>query len=108
MWGSIGAAISTSMAFVIYNLGRVIFVYRVYKIHPFTKEQFSIIGLSLIALILGYLINFCSQNTSLKLVLNQCVLIGAFFFPIYYFELEKESINYLRKGTSFIKSKLSR
>ena len=108
MWGSIGAAISTSMAFVIYNLGRVIFVYRVYKIHPFTKEQFLMIGLSLIALILGYLINFCSQNTSLKLVINQCVLIGAFFFPIYYFELEKESINYLRKGTSFIKSKLSR
>lgn len=108
IWGSIGAAVSTSIAFISYNLGRMIFVYRVYKIHPFTREQFTIIGLSLIAIGLGYLINLSTQNVTLKLVLNQGVLVGVFFFPIYYFELEKESISYFRKGTSFLKGKLSR
>jgi O-antigen/teichoic acid export membrane protein len=108
IWGSIGAAISTSIAFVIYNLGRVIFVYRVYKIHPFTREQFKIIALSLIAVFLSFLINLSTQSITLKLVLNQCILIGAFFLPIYYFELEKESINYFRSVTSFLRSKLSR
>lgn len=107
-WGSVGAAVSTAIALIIYNLGRMIFVYLAYKIHPFTKEQFAIIGLGIITLFLGFLSNFLTHNVLANLMINILILTITFFLPIYYFELEKESINYFKKGTYFLKSKLSK
>jgi O-antigen/teichoic acid export membrane protein len=43
IYGIIGAAISTGFALIVYNLGRMLFVYFVYDIHPFKWNQLKII-----------------------------------------------------------------
>lgn len=107
-WGSVGAAISTAIALIIYNLGRMLFVYLAYKIHPFTKQQFAVIGFGLISLLLGYVSNQIIENSYINLLMNLLIITVTFFLPIYLLKLESESINYLRKGTAFVKNKLTK
>jgi O-antigen/teichoic acid export membrane protein len=107
-WGSVGAAISTAIALIIYNLGRMLFVYLAYKIHPFTKQQFAVIGFGLISLLLGYVSNQTIENSYINLLMNLLIITVTFYLPIYLLKLESESINYLRKGTAFVKNKLTK
>lgn len=107
-WGSVGAAISTAIALIIYNLGRMLFVYLAYKIHPFTKQQFAVIGFGLISLLLGYVSNQTIENSYINLLMNLLIITVTFFLPIYLLKLESESINYLSKGTAFVKNKLTK
>jgi O-antigen/teichoic acid export membrane protein len=95
-WGSVGAAISTAIAIVFYNLGRILFVYFAFKIHPFQKEQFIIIGLCLITLFLSYFIQQIVSEMYLKLFVNLLIIVLTFFIPIYLFRLETEIIKYLK------------
>jgi hypothetical protein len=95
-WGSVGAAISTAIAIVFYNLGRILFVYFAFKIHPFQKEQFIIIGLCLITLFLSYFIQQIVSEMYLKLFVNLLIIVLTFFIPIYLFRLETESVKYLK------------
>lgn len=46
LWGMVGAAISTALAYLLFNLARVVFVYLKYKIHPFQTNQFKVILLA--------------------------------------------------------------
>jgi O-antigen/teichoic acid export membrane protein len=104
-WGSVGAAASTAIALVIYNLGRIMFVYFNYKIHPFTKEQFWLIGLSLVTLYLGYFLNPMITNDYINFLVNLTIITSTFFIPIYFFKLEEESINYLKKARFFLSNR---
>ena len=104
--GGIGAALSTAIALIIYNIGRMIFVYVIYKIHPFSKGQFIIIGLSLITLLLGFFANRLIINEYINILINVLILFVTFFLPIYLFKLEKESINYFKKTIVFLKGRI--
>ena len=53
IYGIIGAAISTGCALVFYNLGRLLFVYFVFKLNPFSLRQLPIILIALGVLFLG-------------------------------------------------------
>jgi O-antigen/teichoic acid export membrane protein len=107
-WGTIGAASSTAVALIVYNLGRIIIVYRAYKIHPFTKQQFAVIGLGLITIAICYFARRMITNQYICLISNLFILLVTFFLPIYIFKLENESITYLKKVTSIVKAKLSK
>lgn len=53
IWGLWGAAFSTTIAFAVYNMGRVAFVWFFYKIHPFRTSQvylFALFGLNMLFL----------------------------------------------------------
>jgi O-antigen/teichoic acid export membrane protein len=104
--GMVGAAISTSLAIIVYNVGRLLFVWYVFKIHPFNKQQIKIIFLGLITLFIGYLSSNYFENRWLQ-SLFMSIEFGLFFIvPIYVFRLEPDIINYLQKSGAFVKQKL--
>ncbi|MNV06180.1 hypothetical protein D3C71_965470 [compost metagenome] len=107
MWGITGAAISTSIALIIYNLGRLIFIWVVYKLHPFHRNQFIIIGLGVITLFAGYFTQGLINNKWIQCLFESTLVIVLFFVPIYVFSLEKETVNYIKKAFAFIRSKMS-
>ena len=106
-WGMTGAAISTSIALILFNLGRLIFIWIVYKIHPFTRNQFVVIGLGIVALLAGHFTQGLINNKWIQCLFESTLVSCIFFIPIYVFSLETETINYLKKAISFMKSKVS-
>jgi O-antigen/teichoic acid export membrane protein len=104
-WGIAGAAISTSIALIIYNVGRLIFVWAIYKIHPFQRNQFIVIGLGLLTIYFGNLTEDLIQNKWIQCCIESILVFSVFFLPIYLFSLEKETVNYVKKGILFIKEK---
>lgn len=107
MYGIKGAAISTAIAFVLYNIGRLTFVWVAFKIHPFHKNQFYIILLATMVIMLSELFVKQMSNEMLKIFLNLLLFIVGFILPIYFFNLEMQIKNYLIKGLKFVKNKLS-
>lgn len=105
-YGIIGAAISTGIALVVYNIGRVMFVWKSYAIHPFHANQFRIVFLGLLAVILSYYLHQLDLSTWLQLVLQSMLVAVVFIFPIYFFQLEPETTGYIQKGLLFIRQKI--
>lgn len=105
IYGMIGAAISTGFALIVYNLGRVAFVYFVYKMHPFEKHQFYVLGLfgSLIAFFEFFYPVFDNRIISIGIA---CVLFALLFFvPILKLNWNKDLEAYFQKGLLFVKQK---
>lgn len=108
IWGAVGAAISTSIALIAFNLGRLIFVWRIYRIHPFTKNQFIVIGLALVTLLAGHFTQGLINNKWIQMCFESMLVMGVFVLPIFVFRLETETISYFQKALGFVKGKLSR
>lgn len=108
IWGITGAAISTSIGLFVYNLGRLIFVWYVFKMHPFTRNQFIVIALGILTMIAGSILNTVLDNQWLQVGLDLLLIAVIFALPIYVFYLEKESIDYFHKALTFIRGKLNR
>jgi len=105
-WGGVGAAISTTIAIVIYNLGRVFMIWKLYQIHPFTLQQFQIIGLGLVTLLFGYFIGLIVVNHWIQLIFQSIVLVLVFVLPVYYYKLQPELVTYVNNGVGFIRKKI--
>lgn len=108
IYGIIGAAISTGFALIVYNLGRMLFVYFVYDIHPFKWNQLKII-LLFFAVCIG-LENIPSifNNRISDFLMNSIFVTVTFLLPIYLLNLEPEINNYISNGRKLINSKLRR
>ena len=104
IYGIIGAAISTAVALILYNLGRLLFVYFAYSIHPFTWKQFLIIILGVLSIILVINIPMFDLNIWIQFILKTSATGFIFFGTILLFDLEPETKSYLRKALRFIKS----
>lgn len=100
-----GAAISTSLALIIYNLGRIIFVLRIYRIHPFSWNQIKIIVLFFVSISLSYITGNVFENKYIQFLFQSLLIGSVFLTPIYIFNLEDNSKNYLQKGLKFFLSK---
>jgi len=105
-YGAIGAAISTLIAMIIYNVVRIIFVAYHFRLHPFTKEQFYVIALGILTMVIGYYTLDLSDNRLIQLIIQTAVTVLCFFTPIYVFTLEPESVGYIKNGLNFVKKKL--
>jgi O-antigen/teichoic acid export membrane protein len=105
--GAVGAAISTLIAMFLYNLARIVFVLYHFKMHPFTKQQVSVIALGILTMFIGFYTLELTDNRWLQLVIQTAVTVGCFFVPIYAFSLEPETVGYIRNGMNFVKKKLS-
>lgn len=106
IWGIAGAAISTAIALIVYNIGRILFVWYAYKIHPFHKNQFIIIGIGIVTLFVGEFIGAYFINKWMRLVFETILFGTVFILPIYILELEPKTVNYIKKGSQFVMSKL--
>jgi hypothetical protein len=98
--------ISTSIALVCYNLGRLLFVYKVYKIHPFTKGQFVIIALGLLTFFLCHYLQNIFQDLWIQMLFISSFVALLFFGSIYFFKLEKETVNYVNNSMDFLIKKI--
>ncbi len=103
IYGIIGAAISTAVALILYNLGRLLFVYFAYSIHPFNWKQFLIIILGILSIILVINIPMFDLNVWIQFILKTIITAFVFFGTILLFDLEVETKNYIRKALRFIK-----
>jgi len=101
-FGIIGAAISTGLAFVVYNVARVIFVWKIFKIHPFTKNQFIILGLGLVTIFGWEIISPFIENKWLNVGGASIFYLLIFIAPIFIFNLEMQIKQYISNGLRFI------
>lgn len=95
-WGIIGAAISTGISLVFYNVARILFVWKIFKIHPFTTNQFIVIGIGVVTIVLGEFVAYYISNLWIRTGVETGLFILCFVLPIFIFNLETESKNYLR------------
>jgi O-antigen/teichoic acid export membrane protein len=105
LWGISGAAISTSIALIAYNLIRIGFVYQAFRIHPFMRNQAIIFLLACCAIGTVMLVGFPLDNLWLNAVIRTATGLLTFLAPIYFFNLEPETIAYVQNGISFLRKK---
>jgi len=105
-YGIIGTAISTSISFVIYNIGRLLFVYFAYKIHPFTIKQVYLILVFVLTLFSYYLIFPLTSNPIINILFQSVYLLFTFCSTLYFFNLEPNTKEYIEGGIKFIKNKI--
>lgn len=84
-YGVIGAAISTSAALILYNLSRLLYVFIVFKIHPFAKKQLFMMLFFITAILLSNFV-FIGLNDWLNCVLS----LSLFLIPIILFKLNND------------------
>jgi O-antigen/teichoic acid export membrane protein len=108
MWGIAGAAISTSIALIIYNVGRIIFVYAIFRIHPFTANQFIMMGQVIVIFGIIYMVGTPLYHPVGDALLRTLIAAALFFGPVYWLKLEPETVNYLNNGIRFVRGKLSK
>jgi O-antigen/teichoic acid export membrane protein len=107
-FGMTGAAISTAFAIIVYNFGRVLFIYKVYRIHLFTKKQFLLILTGLLTFIVGNFIQGLFQNELIQFLMELFVVLVFFVLPVYIFKIEEESVGYANKMWSFLRLKVTK
>ncbi|MDA9298903.1 polysaccharide biosynthesis C-terminal domain-containing protein [Crocinitomicaceae bacterium] len=108
LWGISGAAISTGVAMVCYNLGRLLFVWFVYKIHPFQLNQIFVLSLGVLTMILGALVGDVFVNQWVQMSFDCAIFAVLFVAPIYFLRLEPETINYVHNGVKMLKKRLGK
>lgn len=96
-WGIIGAAISTGISLVFYNVARILFVWKIFKIHPFTTNQFIVIGIGVVTIVLGEFVADYISNLWIRTGVETGLFILCFILPIFIFNLETESKNFVLK-----------
>ena len=97
-WGIAGAAISTSLSLIVYNVGRLIFVWKAYNLQPFAWSQFKVIGLALVTLFAGMWVSDTLNLGTWTDVFVQLSIVGILFIlPILIFRLDPEISNYVTK-----------
>lgn len=105
IWGIVGAAISTSIALAVYNLGRYLFIYFAYGLNPFEKNQFIVIGLAVLTVLIGEYVGSFTPNLWWGLAIKTGVYLLAFMLPIYLFKLENQSIQFVKNVMYKIRGK---
>ncbi len=91
----VGAAISTGIALILYNLSRTIYIYRQYGLNPFNRDQFKILFLTLLNGIAFYFIPVPELNKYLSIILFSGILSLTFLLPIYILKLEPNIVGYM-------------
>jgi O-antigen/teichoic acid export membrane protein len=113
-YGVVGAAISTSLAYVIYNVLRCWYIYYYYKLHPLNQQQLFLLlyfaGFYVLMYTLDiYLFQFIEFSSPVFPIIYKWILIfAALIIPVFYLNLEKESTQYIQKFIVNYKNKRQR
>lgn len=96
-YGIVGAAFSTSIALISYNIGRLFFVWKWFRLSPFEINQLYIIVLfSAIVGLYTFVPNFV-HNPLLEILINSSIVTVLFIGTIWLFKLNEDLINYILK-----------
>jgi O-antigen/teichoic acid export membrane protein len=99
IYGMVGAAISTSAAYLLYNIFRGYYIYSAYGLNPYTKRQLYLIANALSVFLFFTLFNTWFTNNFqiqpfLSFVVKEILLFIVLILPIYFWKLEPESVAY--------------
>lgn len=94
IYGIVGAAISTGVAMVIYNICRMFFLYYYYQLHPFEKKQFFIAVLFFMILTLVGFSPHLTDSIIVQIIIKSILITGLFFGIILKFNLNNDVKNY--------------
>ena len=99
VYGIAGAAFSTGFALIIYNFGRVWYIYHSFKIQPFTKQMIYIFCLFFGLILVNEFIYsvFQMENKILAMFIKTVIFLLAYLFPTLIFNWEPETRAYLEK-----------
>jgi O-antigen/teichoic acid export membrane protein len=102
IYGIDGAAISTSFAYVAYNVLRCGFVYYLFGLQPFNLKQVKLIILFLIIVLVAVTFNnyelFKGWNVWLAIGVKELIVLVGFIVPIWIFDLEPEIVNFTKNS----------
>ncbi len=102
-WGITGAAISTTIAYVIYNSLRLFFVWKWFKLSPFKRSQFGVITLFTIVFLMFNWIDLDMGNIWLTMVINSLLVVLTFPAVLYLTKIEPEIVDYVNKVFGVLK-----
>jgi len=105
MWGMKGAAVSTSIAYIVYNMGRMLFIKMSFGMHPFKFSQLKTFVLFTLIYLLFEFAPFEFENRYIALAVRSSVLILLTIIPLIVFKIEPEITNYLSKSYRKITSR---
>lgn len=105
LYGIVGAAISTSFAIIVYNLGRLTIVWKSYNLHPFDSKQFYVLLLFFGVLLLFEFSPSINLNSIVKILGNSIIVSLIYFLIIFKFNLNNDIIQYTNKLRLFRFSK---
>ena len=99
IYGIGGAAASTGLALIVYNLGRIWYVYHAFRIHPFTKQMFYIFYLFVFLILFNeyVLMKMEWMNMFVSVTSKTLFFSISFLSPILIFHWEPETSSYLQK-----------
>ena len=89
IYGIYGAAYATFIAFFLYNLIKLIFVYLKFNIQPFTKKSIWIISLICVFLLLFYFWDF-SYLPLVNIILKSIIIVIAYVSLTFVFRLSED------------------
>jgi O-antigen/teichoic acid export membrane protein len=93
LYGINGAAISTLISFVVFNIIKSIFIYIKYKMQPFTYKSFLIILFAGIALVIAMIcpeIEMGVISPFLNIALRSLLISLLFLGPVIYFKVSED------------------
>ncbi|WP_027136490.1 oligosaccharide flippase family protein [Gaetbulibacter saemankumensis] len=96
LFGINGAALATFLAMFVYNTIKLFFVYRKFKIIPFTMATVKIGGLILSSILIFYFWDF-NFHPILNIALKSSLIGGVYLFVIHKFKLSENISNFLDK-----------
>lgn len=95
LYGITGAAISTGIALSSYNIGRMIYVYTAFGLHPLERSQVKILALFVVNILFFELFLEFENYGVLGVMIKSVLFISTFVVPVYVLKIEPNSINYL-------------
>ncbi|UOB17374.1 oligosaccharide flippase family protein [Abyssalbus ytuae] len=96
LWGITGAAVATLSSFLIYNISKIYFVWKKFKIHPFTKSTYYTTLIILLLFISFYFWNF-GFHPFINIFLKSIMLSAIFIFIIVKFNFSEDISNTIKK-----------
>jgi len=106
-WGIIGAAVSTSIAWIVYTLGRFLVVYKVYGLTPFHRNHLIIIGLAIGTLFVADFVGDMAPNLWYRILIVMPLFVLLFLLPVWWLKLEPRTAQYVSDKLLMIRKKLS-
>ena len=89
IYGIIGAALATLLSKSIYNTIKYIFLYRKYKLQPFTRKTVLLYLIGIVAYLISLLIPEMS-NYIVDIIFRSIVITAVFMIPVYYFNISDD------------------
>ena len=89
MYGIVGAAFATLISKIIYNFIKYVFLYRTYKLQPFTFKILLLYMIGGFAYAVSLLLPQQS-NYIIDILLRSIIISSAFFIPVYIFKISDD------------------